>query len=780
MVRIGSFTLVLVLAFASPAFGDELENKIAEANLELAQAKRLARELTEQVGQLRNEEISFDPEERFIEAQVFFDLRDYELASLLLTSLVKDPQFKEDTKYFTAIKLLGISLYNIGNYRGAQKQFELLLRSGVDEELAVSYLVEIAARLGKKEKLERLAATGPSDTPGLRYQRGKAYYLVGKYSEALEVLRQVPADSPDGMRARYVSGACLVALNRINDATRVFESMVAGSSGGEKPDEVKQFAFLALGRLAYEQGDFSKAADYYQRIPRDSPMFDSALYEVTQVYIKWARQKSDPQERLTALSKAEEMLEILSEVTKDQKLSREASVLRGRISMYMEKYEQAEEAYQEVIDRFAKHATELADLAQSPEEIQAFFDAMVEKGGASNEVKLRVSEEVVDFMREQPRLRRMMDMLEEVAAQRMELESALKVYEKLKFSLSEIDPRELFPGFADAWLKSLEIEDKLLAADAALLDAESLAVRKRLGKGDVSKLEQLRRERAALEDKLVGVSEATRGAHKRNWPFAHKVRELCKDVDDQVLRLHAILEQVNAMQKLLKEVKYKGSSLLQVKDEPELVREVLEEGLKVSQLLTETEGLKVEVEKMMLVAEIGNAGETSQQDVKAALWRQHGEEAGFFIELSSSLPLGDRQAVERANAMRREIIDLLGVIHQQQELIDRKTGGLLSSFERDLAGEKSQLDALKRELKAVKAAALRLASDVGPGLCLKAKQITNVAVVEADLGLMDLAWKRKQDETDWIEAIKGNRAQLIKRLEAELEGLRGGEEKGSE
>jgi len=280
--------LLLVVGSVSAALSDERGEKIAGADLELKQARRLSAELVEDVKALRTEVSSFNPDERFIDAQVYFDLRRYEQASLQLASLVEDARFRKDAKYFDAVRMLGVALFNVGNFQGARQQFEALLSAGVEEQVATTHLVEIAARLGNTQDLQKLArGSGGGASAGIMYARGKAHYFTGNFSSAMDLLRQVPIESTDGQRARYLTGACLVALDRMDDAYRTFESLVAGSAGGEETDEIRQMAFLALGRLDYERGNYSKAADFYQRIPHDSPHFDDALYEATNVYIKW-------------------------------------------------------------------------------------------------------------------------------------------------------------------------------------------------------------------------------------------------------------------------------------------------------------------------------------------------------------------------------------------------------------------------------------------------------------------------------------------------------------
>jgi tetratricopeptide (TPR) repeat protein len=751
---------------------------VGEAEIQVRQAQALVVELADDVKQLHAHGFDFVPEERFIDAHVFFDLEHYGKSALLLVSLLEDSRFKKDKKYFEAVKLLGISLFNVRNYQGANQQFQRLLDAGVERSLATTYLIEIASLLGREDDLVRLANTiqaGSADH-GLLYAKGKALYFTARYQEAADVLRSVDQGAPSGLKAMYVSGAALVAMGRMDDARRVFELFVQQEPQSDDEKRLQELGYLSLGRLAYEQNDYSAAADIYQQIPRQSPYFEQAMYEVTHVHLGWANSKTDLQERLTAFDKAEEILDILVSITQDPHLARDARVLRGRISMFLEKYELAEASYQEVIEMFASTSSEMTDIAQSPESIDRFFQAMIKGGDSARQLNLFVSEEVVDWMRNQPTLGRVVDMLTDVAEQRAALEEARTIYEQLIYSLDQDAARELFPGFSDCWLKSLEVENRLLTADGMLLDYQQKLVRKKFGTGDESSSKRFTAERARLLTKLETAPRTVGGYKARNKELMSRLRDLAKDADEQVRRIYAIQEQYLAAQKLLKEIKYKGSHMLVVKDQAVLESEIQTEGDKLIKLLQEAEGFRAEVEKEMLVAEVGDPRGQSESDIKAKLWSLHSDEAQFYFKLGQGLSATERSGVERASDLRREIILLLDSTRRMQGVVDDKAQKQIKYYKKVLAGEDRKLVARERDIAATEKAAMAFARKVGKRLFLDAKEELVRAVVEADLGLVDLTWKRKENETNRINEIQNERADVVQRLRDDLQAIAGEEE----
>jgi tetratricopeptide (TPR) repeat protein len=492
--------------------------------------------------------------------------------------------------------------------------------------------------------------------------------------------------------------------------------------------------------------------------------------------LRWAAEKGEPEERMRAYGKAEELLDILVSFTQDPQMARDAWVLRGRISMFLEKYEQAHEAYQEVIEMFASTSSEMTDIAQSPDRINRFFEAMIQGGDSARELNLFVSQEVVNWMRSQPTLGRVVEILSDVALQRSALAESKKIYDQLTHSLSQEAARELFPGFSDSWLKSLEIENRLLDADALLLDAEGKWVRGQLAGADRSELDQFVKNREQLQKKLADTPRTVGGYRARTKGLLTRTRGMLRDADEQVLRIQRVQEQVFAMQKLLGEVKYKGSDMLQVKDEDAIDSEVRKEGVKLARLLKEAEALRSEVEKEMLVVEIADPRGRSEQDIKSRLWAQHRAEATFYIDQSSGLGADARANIERVNNMRREIVGALDKIRTQQVEIDRKAQIQIRLFRKVLAREKKSLDARERELALTEKTAVQFAQRVGAELFLDAKEELVKAVVEADLGLVDLAWKRKQNESIRIQEIQQERARVVSRLREDLRAIAGDDE----
>ena len=371
-------------------------------------------------------------------------------------------------------------------------------------------------------------------------------------------------------------------------------------------------------------------------------------------------------------------------------------------------------------------------------------------------------------MRTQPDLGRVVDVLTEVAEQRRVLEEARAIWQQLSYGLSQQSARELFPGFSDAWLKSLEIENRLLDADGIYLDLQRAALAGRLAGKDKANAEELYRKRAALEKRLATAPRTVGAYRARSKTVTVRLHQIAKDIDEDILHIRKIQEQLVAMQKLLKEVKYKGSTMLQVKDEDQLLKELEAEAAALDALLQEAEAMRAQVEQEMLISEVADPMGQSERDVKTELWQAHREEAAFYAGKGTGLDAAGTRLFETASARRREIYTMLESVADLQEQIDQKAARQIAVYQKVLDEEKLALDARERELNATEQDAMVFARGVGSVLFYKAKESLVKAVIEAELGLVDLAWEQEEEQRREVQQVVLEKTELINRLNAEL------------
>jgi tetratricopeptide (TPR) repeat protein len=89
---------------------------------------------------------------------------------------------------------------------------------------------------------------------------GMKAYQAGGYGEATTDLAQVPAESRDGLTARFYLGACQMHLNQLNRASATLNAIVAA---GDSPEQ--EAALYYLAQIALVRHQVAEARMYLSR-----------------------------------------------------------------------------------------------------------------------------------------------------------------------------------------------------------------------------------------------------------------------------------------------------------------------------------------------------------------------------------------------------------------------------------------------------------------------------------------------------------------------------------
>lgn len=204
-----------------------------------------------------------------------------------------DPELKAKAGYY-----LAQSLAKKGLYAAATIYLSEIVKGGKAHPFylkAVEALVDAQHKLGDPYLIPTFLSTQVSDDwsqlpPEVR---ARIDYLVAttrvratKLDEARDLLLRVPEKSPVYAKARYLLGVVnadprLSGGAKNEDAITAFQAVLAIKQGAAQEEfaRTQQLALLGLGRTYYAMGEYHKAVEAYERIPRFSRYWDQALFE---------------------------------------------------------------------------------------------------------------------------------------------------------------------------------------------------------------------------------------------------------------------------------------------------------------------------------------------------------------------------------------------------------------------------------------------------------------------------------------------------------------------
>lgn len=251
----------------------------ALASLEMSLAKTPANAERQPGGQ------PLSPRQLFTDGRELHKRKLYGAAATLLTeSLARslEPDFSPE-----ALFLLGDSLAEQGEIRGAQRYWSQLVDSKSGDPRALLKLLALSAQLpenpSEKQWIVAWRALPPDRYPDeAAYIVGKLLFLRDDLAAAQQLLETVGPQSAFHVRARYVLAATLVQQKKLDAAETVFRAIVNGSLPRRDDDvRVRELAQLALGRIYHERRDGKQAHEAYLGISQKSNLFKDAVYEAS-------------------------------------------------------------------------------------------------------------------------------------------------------------------------------------------------------------------------------------------------------------------------------------------------------------------------------------------------------------------------------------------------------------------------------------------------------------------------------------------------------------------
>ncbi|HEX6837978.1 MAG TPA: tetratricopeptide repeat protein, partial [Polyangia bacterium] len=187
---------------------------------------------------------------RLIDAQVLYELKNYEAASIILFDVVD--KYPNSPAYPEALYYLADSLFLKRDYLSSRRFFEKIVEQGPANpryQESLQRLIDLALHTsdyspvdGYIEKLNAMPAA--KQLPSVPYVEGKYFFFRQQYDKALATLKQIGPDHIYYFHALYFVGAANVGMGgeHLADAIQAFATILKTPA---KTDSQKRITELA-------------------------------------------------------------------------------------------------------------------------------------------------------------------------------------------------------------------------------------------------------------------------------------------------------------------------------------------------------------------------------------------------------------------------------------------------------------------------------------------------------------------------------------------------------
>jgi tetratricopeptide (TPR) repeat protein len=704
-------------------------------------------------------------EERLSQGELFFVLELWDQAATVLYGAVS--QGRGHPGYSEGLYQLAESLYRMADFSGARTYFaEVLTRPDSQHKtLAIQRLVVIAERLRDWDGLDEyyrtyMAQSGGEVPSEVLYLRGKGLFLTRRDRDAIETLAGVPRGDSWYLRARYLAAATKVRAGNLEEALADYTVLVGEPPIAAEDRHVLELVHLARGRLLYELDRLGEAFDAYQNISWDSDMLTSMLYEVTWLYVRRGQlasvdetlsERERDRRSLEEYKLALVQLRELRSLEPDSSSAAYTSLLMGSLRLQRAEYDSAYEAFEAVQSEYASADATMAKLmSDGPQRGRIIQDILAMEAGAlavQSELPALAARRAAD----NKGVREAVRVFRELQARRDELTAVEKLVKKLDTLLSTDNPAELFPDLQEGLARSVALENEVLSLRARLAGLQHLAAK--VPPEAQGRLATARRAREDLARKVATLPTTGEGMIARKGRFDDGFKKLERDLKDVSNAIAQRRAQLVALDML------HG----QARRAPDTAPHALDnERRKIKGLLAviqswedERERIAETLDEARLSTTLSGGRGAAEGDLRAAYQRALDEENRLLASAAESDELRRLRAVDRrANSLRDRNRRFLGALTAVVDVHVAEMRALVEVERRNLSSYAGSVERVNGDAGAVHDEAARLALD------LVRAEIQDV-VVRSDVGLVDVTFAKKQQETEKVGRLQRQKAQEL-------------------
>ncbi len=759
--------LLVVLGTPSPA-GAQTPSQLQAQAEEVAAQLRIAEDTLRLVETQYTERPEPGIEEltarRFSDAHAQFLLSDWRSASVLFYDLVADPQFKGSPRYADALAYLSEALFQQGNLISARLYLRELLSLRTEHYRdALTRYLEIAGRLNEFAGIDDYiqqarGLSGGELPPDLAYVYGKWLFkrtdlpLHERLARARGVFEPM-AGQPGPLRTQsaYFLGVALVQERRYEEAVPHFLSVVAQAGADEREAQVKELANLSLGRVLYELGRYDEAMDRYQEVDRDSPHFVDALYEIA-----WT------QVRRGEFEKAKNATDILLLLAPESTIAPEAKILQGHLLLKLKRYDEAMEAYGEVINAYAPVRDEVDALLELHQDPVAYFDDLLARNERNLDVAQLLPAVALKWATTQKEVADAVRIVDDLEAGRRGVIEGQDLAARI---LAALDERalETFPELQEGYTRADAVQSQLTHAEESLVRIESALLRGLLAPGDLAELEGLREEKAGLEKRFADLPRTPAEVAARKRRLQERVDAADKEafrLGYEVQSLYAVTTGIERWVAGTRE-KRKNSPA----EEKAFIAQLQTELTQLAALERELEEVRKGLKDQRGLVDAAVSGEGAIRGQYDALLAR---ERAILARAEQRVPAQGAAVLTRTAALREQMRPLRARAQKAKAQIHAQVSKRGDAIREKVLTEQRLLESYSQEVARVSGDTRQLVGTIAFASFQRVRQQFYDLVLKADVGVVDVAFTRKQDKTHEIQRLSQQKDRELRALDEEF------------
>ena len=750
---------VFLLIFSSPVLaqkkqeGVNLDQKLDSIQKELAEIKdECAGAKAKYLNPLTiNKDYKEPVSNKMKKADFYFNKKDYISSGSIYYSIIISHEEK-DAVWEEAVYKLAESLFRNRNYISATRYFEMILTNILDSKYKIDSLKRLISanyHLGNYSAAKKYYTEfidigyDISKDQDLLYYLAKSLFYDEQIEEAVNVFSSLTERGSYFPQSLYFLGVVELRKNNLDKALSFFERVAEITDGQKyyKFERVFDLAVLAAARIAFELEDLAKSVKYYVMLDKRSEHFAEAYYELCWTYIK--REE---------YARAIDALRLIKYIAPDSIVVPRAEILEGSLLIKLRKYGEAMVVFNEVVKKYSSIKNELDSIDNK----SFLLNAKSEK--LSNTLS-PYSPIVRSLLKDNKKFSNAMNLNDDITLLEEEIGRVDQLEKKIGSIVDNKNAASLFPPLKEGSSTALFLQNKVVSIKNDLLEMRRSVIWNLLSDAEKKRFSALEKDKSDLTGIIDNSPISPEQIEKKASEFARMI----VDMEEE---LHRILIQTNSLYNQLDGISVFYAKSKGAKGDDKLLERINREKDEIQKALEQLKSYKNEIESeknrlilggdmisRVIIARNSLNKIVSQQESILSKYDIKSDNVGNRInELVKESENIDAKLESFYSDLNDAVKDIIGKIRVSYE-----------SEKNNLNEYKSDLLEIKREITEM--AALAMYSNIN-----RVKSSFSDLILQADLGIIDVAWDKKEEATSEKLKLRTQKAQEIRQLYLNLEG----------
>jgi tetratricopeptide (TPR) repeat protein len=764
-----------VWALATEARADD---PVSSAQSELVRVSREVSGVQAVVDRAKGERQT--PEQRLANGELLYRSNDFGRAIVLLSEILEE--FPNTPSYPDALWLRGETYYAAHDYLAARRDYNALVSRGNERRFQVYFgralarLVDVVLRVNDPPEalapiFEKFNQVPPAQVDAaLLYAKGKAYYKQASWNDAARAFSQVAVGTPYTHQARYFEGLIAMKVDRAsaagatNDkgkaraqyyrAIETFRAVTELPPDTPEHQHVIDLAWLAIGRCFYEMEQYARASQAYAKVGRESPEFDTMLYELAWVYV-----------RLGDVQRAERALEVLMISDPGSSHIADATLLRADLLLRAGSFDRALQLYESIRAEYDPMRAKVDAFMASTKDVSVYYEKL-----AAQQLDVLARDEqlpalAIRWAREAEDGPLAFAVIDDVNECKTLIRQSNQLIDKLTALTGASNRVRAFPELEAGEQVALGLVNRISRVRLTLAHAMDDQEPGDLG-GEIG---QVRQQRRALMASIEGLPVGAQDFVAREQQGKAQWNRLSQELTRRSMEVDSLRATINGLRRMLSEGPARGV----VRDPASLQRFQADLDANEHNLVlftNEIEALRRQVEFGR--AQIGLGDARYQRDASSRT--QFREALEREVQLAGGGAAGgntQRFAMQVGPVLSQASqyeAQLIAALQQLESQVAGRAGELQQKIEAErvnMAGYQTQLDSLDNDAR-------DLVGHVAERNFGVVRDKLRGIVLRADVGITEQAWEVREEELSRVRSLQSERARQEQLLDEELKEVR--------